>query len=56
MEKGNIFALLEGMQVGADIMESSMELLQKIKTGTALWPSYPTSRNMSKETQNTNWK
>ena len=33
-----------------------MELLQKIKNGTALWPSDSTSGNISKETQNTNLK
>ena len=44
------------MQIGSDIIESSMELPQKIKNGTAFWPSNPTSENISKETQNTNLK
>ena len=34
--KGNPHALLLGMQIGAAIVESSMELPQKIKNGTAL--------------------
>ena len=34
--KGNPFALLVGMQAGEATVESSMELLQKIKNGTAL--------------------
>ena len=44
------------MQMGAATMESSMELPQKVKNGTALWPSNSISRNLSKETQNTNLK
>ena len=45
-----------GKQFGAVTVESSMEILQKIKNGTALWPSNFTSRNLSEETQNTNLK
>ena len=41
--KGNPFALLVGMQTGAATMESIMEIPQKIKNGTALLPSNPTS-------------
>ena len=44
------------MQTGAATVESSMELPQKIKNGTALWPSDSTSRNLSEETRNTNLK
>ena len=44
------------MQTGTATVESSMELPQKIKSGTALWSSDSTSGNMSKETQNTNLK
>ena len=40
------------MQVGAATLESSMEGPQKIRNGTALWPSDFTSGNMSKETKN----
>ena len=36
------------------IVESSMELPQKIKNGTALWPSDSTSGNISQKSQNTN--
>ena len=42
------------MQIGAATVESSMETPQKIKNGSAFWPSNPTSGNISKETQNTN--
>ena len=41
--KGNPFALLVGMQSGAALVESSMEIPQKIKTGSAFLPSNPTS-------------
>ena len=34
--KGNTFTLLLGMQTGAATVESSMEIPQKIKYGTAL--------------------
>ena len=54
--KGNPFALLVGMQSGAATVESSMEISQKIKNGSAFWPSNPTSGNISKETQDTNLK
>ena len=40
------------MQIGAATVESSMELPQKIKDGTAFWPSDSTSGNISEETQN----
>ena len=36
--------------------KDSMEVPQKIKNGTALWPSDSTSGSLSKETQNTNLK
>ena len=36
--------------------ESSMEMPQIIKNGSAFWPSNPTSGNISKETSNTNSK
>ena len=45
------------MQIGAATVESGLELiLQKIKNGTALWPSNSTSGTISKETQNTDSK
>ena len=34
--KGNPFALLVGMQTGAATVESTLELPQKIKNGTAV--------------------
>ena len=34
--RGNPFALLVGMQIGAATVESRMEMPQKIKNGTAL--------------------
>ena len=54
--KGNPGALLVGMQIGAATVESSVELPQKIRNGTVLWPSDSTSGNISEETQNTNFK
>ena len=42
--------------MGAATVKSSMEITQKIKNGTAIWPSDFTSRNLSKETQNTDLK
>ena len=47
-------ALLVGTQIGAATVESSVEFPQKIKSGSALWPSNSTSENISKETSNTN--
>ena len=44
------------MKIGTATVESSMELPQKIKHGTALWPSDSTSGNLSKETGNNNSK
>ena len=44
------------MQVGAATVESGVEFPQKIKSGTALWPSDPTSGNILEETWNTNLK
>ena len=54
--KGNPSALLVGMQVGIVAVESYIEIPQKIKNGTALWPSISTSGNLSEEIQNTNLK
>ena len=36
--------------------ESSTQIPQKVKNRSAFWPSYPTSSNISKGNQNTNWK
>ena len=54
--KRNSFALLVRMQTGAVTVESSIETLQKINTGSAFPPIDPTSGNMSKGTQNTSSK
>ena len=54
--KGNPFALLVGMQIGAATVENIMEIPQKIKNVTTFWPSFPPTGNISKETQNTNSK
>ena len=51
--KGSPSALLVGMQIGAATVDSYMEIPQKIKNGSAFLPSYLSSRNISKETQNT---
>ena len=42
------------MQIRAATVESSMEIPQKIKNGSAFWPSDPTSGNISEGTPNTN--
>ena len=39
MEKGNPLALLVGMQTGAASLENSVEVPQKIKNRSTLWPS-----------------
>ena len=39
--KGNPFALLVGMQASAATVESSMEIFQKLKNGTAYDPAIP---------------
>ena len=56
--KGDPFALLAGMQIGAATVESSIEIPQKVKNGSAFRPSYPISGNtrISEGTQNTNSK
>ena len=54
--KGNPFALLVGMQTSAATVESNMEIPEKIKNGSAFWPSNPTSGGISEETQNTSSK
>ena len=48
--------MLVGMQTGVATVEKSMEIPQKIKNGSAFWPSDPTSWTMSEGTQNTNLK
>ena len=54
--KGVPQALLVGMQTGTATVESSVEILQKIKNGSAFWSSDPNPGNISEETQNTNLK
>lgn len=54
--KGNCPALLVAMQISATTVESSMELPQKIKNGTALSLSDFTSGNIYRETLNTHLK
>ena len=54
--KGNPFAWLMGTQTGAATVESSREIPQKIKNGSAFWPSNPTSGNISEGTQDINLK
>ena len=39
--KGNSFALLVGMQIGAATVESSTETPQKIKSGLSFDPAIP---------------
>ena len=54
--KGDPCTQLVGMQTGAATVESSMEIPQKTKNGSAFWSSVPTCRNVAEETQNTNVK
>ena len=42
--KGNLHALLVGLQICAVTMENSMEISQKIKNTTMLWPSNSTPK------------
>ena len=44
----NPLALLVGMQTGAAPLENSVEVPQKIKNRTTLWPSNSTARNLPK--------
>ena len=50
------FALLVGMQAGAATLENSMEVPQKIKNRTTLWPRNFTTRNLSKGYKNADSK
>ena len=45
---GNPLALLVGMQTSAATLENNVEVPQKIKHRTTLWPSNSTTRNLSK--------
>ena len=44
------------MQIGAPTVESSMEIPQKVKNGSAFPSRYPTSGDIPRETQNINSK
>ena len=46
--KGNPLALLVGMQTGTTAMENGVEVPQKIKNRTTLWPRNCTTRYLSK--------
>lgn len=48
VEKGSRGALLVGLQIGAATMDNGMQVPQKIKSTTAIWPSNPTSGYLSK--------
>ena len=45
---GNPLALLVGMQTGGATLENSVEVPQKFKTRSTLWPSNSTARNLPK--------
>ena len=55
-KKGKTFALLVERQISAATVESSMEIPQKIKNGSAFQTNNPTSENIFEKTQNTNAK
>ena len=44
------------MQIGVAAIDNDMEFSEKIKNGTALWPSDSTFGYIPEETQNTNAK
>ena len=52
----NTSALYLSIQTGAPTVESSMEIRQKIRNGSALWPSDSTLGILSEEIWNTNLK
>ena len=54
--KGNPFAVVVGMQTGTVTVESSIEIPQKIKNGSAFDPAIPLLGIYLKEPQNTNLK
>ena len=54
--KGNHFTLLVEKQIGANTMESSVEMSQKIKSGSAFGSNDPSSGDISEETHSTNLK
>ena len=58
MEKGEPFFKVGGNADWCSHCESywGMKISQKIKSGSAFWPSDPTSGNVSEETQSTHWK
>ena len=55
-KKGNLLALLVGMQTGAATVENSVEIPLNIKNGYTFWLSNPTFANISKITHNSNLK
>ena len=56
MEKGNPWAPLVAITIGAATMENSMAVPQKIKSRTIIQSSNFTSGCLSKENENTNLK
>ena len=54
--KRNSSALFVGIQTDAATVENSMDVSQKIKNITILWPSNSTSVYLSKDIQNNNLK
>ena len=56
MEKGNPWAPLVAITIGAATMENSMAVPQKIKSRTIIQSSNFTSGCLSKENENTNSK
>lgn len=54
--KGSCLALLVGMQTGAAALENSVQVPQKLKNRTTLWPRNPTSECSSEGGKNTGSK
>ena len=55
-ERGTLWHCCLECRLVQPLWKSSMQIPQKIKNGSAFWPSDPTSGNISKGTQNTNSK
>ena len=56
VEKGELFALLVGMQTGAATVESSMEISQKLKMDLPFDPAIPLLGMYPKEPKTLIWK
>ena len=56
MEKSEPLCMIGGTIIGANTIENSMMISQKIKNRTTIWSSNSTSKYLSKENENTYWE